>query len=330
MNTGQAVRKFTSHGAQLVGVAVRPLNTLSQRFSSISSVGVSGGSEAYPDPLADTTSHRKLTETPVSANVETFPTAAGKAHGHQQQTLNASASQNGISNLPTQESDAKSDTSFDPLFDDEPDPDGEGDNHSAPDGGVGQAKISHRESAAPDGHMGLAVPDAGASDPTWQAQAIRSSQSSVAPPKNAPPLLSAENSTTFSPDVLMVSAIDGQVMLWDKRANTPGKGVGRLWLSEKTPPWCVSVRTRNSKFRSIGRLANISQACWSTDGSHIYVGRRNGTVDVWDVRLLGRSGPSCTPRLLKSLRNPPSSGVVSCVVPFPDGRHIGWWVFMVL
>jgi transcriptional activator SPT8 len=101
----------------------------------------------------------------------------------------------------------------------------------------------------------------------------------------------------------MIAAIDGQIMLWDKRVNTPGTGVGRLWMSEKTPPWCVS-------------------ACWSTDGSHIYAGRRNGTVDVWDVRLLGRSGPNCTPKLLKSLRNPPSSGVVSCVVPFPDGRHI--------
>lgn len=73
-------------------------------------------------------------------------------------------------------------------------------------------------------------------------------------------------------------------------------------------------------------LETYSQACWSADGSHIYAGRRNGTVDVWDVRLLGRSGPRCTPRLVKSLRNPPSSGVVSCVVPFPDGRHIAWWV----
>ena len=48
---------------------------------------------------------------------------------------------------------------------------------------------------------------------------------------------------------------------------------------------------------------------------------------MWDVRLLGRSGPGGTPRLVKSLRNPASSGVVSCVVPFPDGRHIAWWVF---
>lgn len=185
-----------------------------------------------------------------------FSTAAGKTHGHQQQTLNASASQNAISNMATQESDAKSDTSFDPLFDDEPDPDGDGDNQSAPDGGAGRAKPSHKESAASSGYVGLAVPDAGASDPTSRAQqAARSSQSSVAPRKNAPPLLSSENGTTFSPDILMISAIDGQIMLWDKRVNTPGKGVGRLWLSEKTPPWCVSVRIRSlMMFRSLGRL----------------------------------------------------------------------------
>ena len=209
----------------------------------MSSAGVGGESDTYPD-ISAATSHKKLTGNPTSSNVG-FPTAAGRAHGHQQQSLNASASQNGISNLSTQESDAKSDTSFDPLFDDEPDPDVEGDNHSAPDGGAGSlTTISHKESVAPGAHMGLAVPDGVASDPTSQPQQIaRSSQSSVAPPKNAPPLLSAENSSTFSPDLLMISAIDGQIMLWDKRVNTPGKGVGRLWLSEKTPPWCVSVRT---------------------------------------------------------------------------------------
>jgi len=72
------------------------------------------------------------------------------------------------------------------------------------------------------------------------------------------------------------------------------------------------------------------QACWSADGSQIYAGRRNGTVDVWDVRLVGRSGPSNTPRLLKTLRNPASSGVVSCVVAFPDCRHLVWLVFQLL
>jgi len=74
-------------------------------------------------------------------------------------------------------------------------------------------------------------------------------------------------------------------------------------MSDKTPPWCLS-------------------ACWSADGNQLYAGRRNGTVDVWDVRLLGRSGSLNMPRLLKTLRNPASSGVVSCVVAFPDCRHI--------
>ncbi|KAF8844476.1 WD40 repeat-like protein [Paxillus ammoniavirescens] len=296
LNTGQAVRKFTAHGAQLVGVAVRPHDPPPYPLHPTSSARAGGESEAYPHSPA-ITPYKKQGDASVSASVETFPTAVGKAHG-QQKTSSASESQNANSNIPTQESDAKSDTSFDPLFDDEPDADGEAADNSAPDSGAGQVTVSHKENVAP---VGLAVPNAASSDSI--PQAVRSSQSSVAPPKNAPPLLSAENSATFSPDVLMISAIDGQIMLWDKRVNTPGKGVGRLWLSEKTPPWCVS-------------------ACWSTDGSHIYAGRRNGTVDVWDVRMLGRSGPSSTPRLLKSLRNPASSGVVSCVVPFPDGRHI--------
>jgi len=38
--------------------------------------------------------------------------------------------------------------------------------------------------------------------------------------------------------------------------------------------------------------------------------------------MLGKSGPANTPRLFRALRNPTSSGVVSCVVAFPDCRHI--------
>ena len=56
----------------------------------------------------------------------------------------------------------------------------------------------------------------------------------------------------------------------------------------------------------------------------MYAGRRNGTVDVWDTRQFGRASGG-TPRLLKSLRNPISSGAVSCLVAFPDGNHIAWY-----
>ncbi len=69
--------------------------------------------------------------------------------------------------------------------------------------------------------------------------------------------------------------------------------------------------------------ASILQACWSVDGAQIYAGRRNGTVDVWDTRQFGRASGG-TPRLLRTIRNPISSGAVSCVVSFPDGNHVAW------
>ncbi|KAF9265443.1 WD40 repeat-like protein [Marasmius fiardii PR-910] len=134
-------------------------------------------------------------------------------------------------------------------------------------------------------------------------KASASQRSAVPVPKGAPPLLDTDRYKTFSPDILMTVAIDGQIMLWDKRVHSPGQGVGRLGLSDKTPPWCLS-------------------ACWSADGSQIYAGRRNGAVEVYDMRQIGRTGPFGTPRLLKTLRNPQSSGVVSCVVALPDNRHI--------
>lgn len=311
LNTGQVVRKFIAHGAQLVAIAVRPLNPLTQCFSSTFSAGAPGEWDSYP-PSSAVMSHKNESDASM-ADADTFPTSADdngrRTHEIQPSRVSSTfPNQNPISDQPIQESDAKSDTSFDPLFDDaEPDADGEADSTSPADGGgANQAVNPQKESASMSGHAGLVVPDATFALPKQEPQQVvkLSPNSAIAPPKNAPPLLNPENSASFSPDILMIAAIDGQVMLWDKRVNTPGRGVGRLWMSEKTPPWCVS-------------------ACWSTDGAHVYAGRRNGTVDVWDVRLLGSSRPSySTPRLLRSLRNPPSSGVVSCVVPFPDGRHI--------
>jgi len=105
------------------------------------------------------------------------------------------------------DSDANSDASFDPLFDDEPE---------------------------------MPIDPVTPSNP--QQQLSRTTVGQIAPPKNAPPLLDNAKYVTFSPDLLMSASIDGQVMLWDRRVNTPGIGVGRLWMSEKTPPWCLSVR----------------------------------------------------------------------------------------
>ncbi|KAF5377017.1 hypothetical protein D9757_007716 [Collybiopsis confluens] len=226
LNTGQKARTFTSHGAQLTGIAVRPENAVYTDSGSPKII-------KHVDEMNDVQSNN--------------PPAAGA---------------NGTSRV---DSDAKSDASFDPLFDDEPE-----------DG----PKPTVNGVTAPAPRPGL---------------------STIAPPKGAPPLLDQQRYKTFSPDILMTTAIDGQIMLWDKRVGV-GQGVGRLWMSDKTPPWCLS-------------------ACWSADGNQIYAGRRNGTVEIYDVRQSGRVGFD-GPRLLKTLRNPSRSGVVSCVVGFPDNKHI--------
>lgn len=211
----------------------------------------SGGAlDTYP-PTSAVIKRKKGNDASMS-NMDMFSISAvngtGETHGYQHSHTSEPFTNQNLINHPTRETDAKSDTSFDPLFDAEPDADGEADSNSPIDGGIAnQAPNPHRETSSTV--TGLAVPDATSSFLHQQPQhAARSQTSVVAPPRNAPPLFSPENSKTFSPDILMIAAIDGQIMLWDKRANTPGRGVGRLWMSEKTPPWCVSVRICDERF----------------------------------------------------------------------------------
>lgn len=87
--------------------------------------------------------------------------------------------------------------------------------------------------------------------------------------------------------------MDGQITLIDRRSPSL---VGRLGGS-KAPPWCMS-------------------AVWQ--GEQVLAGRRNGTIDIWDVRRASPSAPS----LIKTLKTPAESGPISCLVAFPDGKHV--------
>ncbi|KAF9483750.1 WD40 repeat-like protein, partial [Pholiota conissans] len=261
LNTGQNVRNFTAHHAQLTSISLRPaapyytsptgpIHTSSQARRSFNQIqselnGVAGSPGTGDEPSFEMNLIKS--ETVQAVNME---------------------------------SDARSDASFDPLFDD--------------------VSEDMMQTPAPT-ESKLAMPgSSNVHQPVMPRELI---SSTIPPPKGAPPLIDVLGYQSYSSDILMTAFIDGQVILWDRRVQNNGRGVGRLWINEKTPPWCLS-------------------ACWSTDGAQIYAGRRNGSVDVWDVRVLGQSGPTNTPRLLKTLRNPASSGVVSCVVPFPDCRHI--------
>ncbi|EGN93245.1 hypothetical protein SERLA73DRAFT_189759 [Serpula lacrymans var. lacrymans S7.3] len=309
LNTGQLVRKFTVHGAQLVNIAVRPLGTPYYGISPTSSAEPDGAPYSYHDAGYSFPSGQNDSEAPQEKSIapDILPEGVSDSAETAQPSNATTVRQAATSDPQNQDADSKSDASFDPLFDDEPDADGEPDNDSVKlEGSVARDQLPQKDSTMnpasvpPNSNITGANPVNNLHPPSQTMG--RTSTVSAAPPKNAPPAFDPSMSATFSPDILMTAAINGQILLWDRRVNSAGQGVGRLWNHE-APPWCVS-------------------ACWSTDGSQIYIGRRKATLDVWDIRQLGRSGPAGTPRLLKTLRNPPSSGAVSCVVPFPDGRHI--------
>ncbi|KAL9538340.1 hypothetical protein MBANPS3_011008 [Mucor bainieri] len=92
--------------------------------------------------------------------------------------------------------------------------------------------------------------------------------------------------------VLMTTSMDGQCLLWDRRE--PAQQARRLPIPDRTPPWCLS-------------------ACWSADGTKIYAGRRNGTVDEYDF---------ASQKWMQSFRMPANSGPVSYVKSMPNGKHI--------
>ncbi len=186
LNTGQVVRNFTAHGAQLAAIAVRPL---SSDFQGVTWVG------NRPSDLQRNTSALPITVDGLTDTKRTSNDTTASAKNSKPVSVK-------------QEEDAQSDTSFDPLFDDEPDTDAEPPNAPAP-----------------------------GPKPIVSAQPQRGAIA----PKNAPPVLEPTTYASFSPDMLMTASIDGQVILWDRRVNSPWQGVGRLWMSEKTPPWCMSV-----------------------------------------------------------------------------------------
>ncbi|ETN40524.1 uncharacterized protein HMPREF1541_04801 [Cyphellophora europaea CBS 101466] len=100
------------------------------------------------------------------------------------------------------------------------------------------------------------------------------------------------SSSVTSDSTFLATSIDGAIRVWDRRQPNP---VARI-VPRNTPPWCLS-------------------ACWSPDGNYIYAGRRNNTVEEYDLRK-GLKGPE------RVLRFPHGSGAVTAVRAMPNGRHL--------
>ncbi|KAJ2784403.1 Transcription factor spt8 [Coemansia interrupta] len=94
---------------------------------------------------------------------------------------------------------------------------------------------------------------------------------------------------------LLTASIDGQCFLWDVRRPAGDPPSERFDPAVRTPPWAAS-------------------ACWSADGRRVYVGRRNNTVDEYDVKMDGRP--------VRSLKLPMNSGPVTALAAMPNGRSL--------
>lgn len=119
---------------------------------------------------------------------------------------------------------------------------------------------------------------------TDEDEATQPSTSQPAPPSDTTPT----SDSTF-----LATSQDGTIRIWDRRTPQP---IARITPVD-TPPWCLS-------------------ACWAPSGNAIYAGRRNNTVEEYDLRSGRLNRPS------RTFRFPLGSGPVTSVRAMPNGRHL--------
>lgn len=160
--------------------------------------------------------------------------ANGVAHGKSSTGMNASgnAKPSGVmSSEMSDDAEGDTDNDYDPLFDDE----GDGET-SAPARQTGpQSNGTQHSGLQSNMAPPLQMPGTSTAPPPSAFQSTQYQNTA----KNLTPVLDPVSYNDFSPDIFMTAGIDGQITLWDRRASS--RGVGRLELPEKTPPWCMSV-----------------------------------------------------------------------------------------
>ncbi|GMK58432.1 hypothetical protein CspeluHIS016_0504640 [Cutaneotrichosporon spelunceum] len=283
LNSGQIVRSYPTHGAQISSLSLRPITQDTDKVPE--KVGANG--DALP--------HVSVNVGPGFFKADREPDGDAVMAEEKPETKEMNEA-NGLDNgdkpaVAESEKDAAGeDDDADSLFDD----DADGEDESKPATPALQA-------------LGLALP--GANPPSASASvtpapvpqpsapsAARPTAKHVSGAAASIPLLTPTVYKTMSNDILLTSSMDGQVTLFDRRE---GGVIGRLVPGDRAPPWCMS-------------------AVWLGDGNQVLAGRRNGTIDIWDVRKTSSTATS----VLRTLRTPSDSGPVSCIVAFPDGKHV--------
>lgn len=174
---------------------------------------------------------------PASPPIDQGPSTGGLQPANNDTSVAATSTKVNEASDAQHNVELKSEASYDPLFD-EPE-NNEGSFFDRPERSSPEKPPPVPQTSAPSG---LAVPGA---EPVAQFRtgkpSINSSMATGGHYRN--PVIDSSLAAKFSHDVLLTAAIDGQVILWDRRASpaSGGGGVGRLEMADKCPPWCVSV-----------------------------------------------------------------------------------------
>ncbi|KAM0752827.1 WD40 repeat-like protein [Meredithblackwellia eburnea MCA 4105] len=151
-----------------------------------------------------------------------------------------------------------------------------------------------------DGDDGDGLESSAALKLTAATQGMKPTSTSRDAVRSRVPLFGAPSLPALSSDVFLSTSIDGEAVLWDRRIKNGDVGGARRFDSPShSENWC-------------------SSASWSISGQQVFVGRRNASIDVYDLR----AGVTGTAVPLRSLTLPTSSGPVSAVATLPSGRHL--------
>lgn len=281
LNTGQTVRQYPTHGAQISSLSLRPYAPITPTPSPdtlrgdedegeearLNGIGAAVSINIAPSSESDL---RTGTDAPGEGILATSNPGEGDTDGATtaNQTGESDESKPSGGDVEMAGSDAAS--PFDPLFDE----DAEGE--TVPPSGAGtsaQTPVTNINDMAPPAmtppkpkpvSSGLALPGMPKSVKTEPPTALPSAAPSTSQSGNSTPLFNlpqpvASSSKTaasgipllskttykaFSDDVMLTSSMDGQVVLIDRRVpdyESGKSGVGRLLPGDKAPPWCMSV-----------------------------------------------------------------------------------------
>lgn len=296
LNTGAIRRSFQGSGGQISAIEVRPASSLP--------VPAEAGEERPSNATPSGNGDQPVTNGALTNGIHT--------------ALNGLAADEGTE-------DAPGDT--DSLFGDGPDSlFGDPDTMGAPSGGnfgdddefskaLGMAnRVDETADANGDMVMGDSEsafpipPEPVATSPSKESQ---DAEAKAATPPRATSLPKAEDvelptssmipktqdAEATSESTFLAASIDGSIRVWDRRQPNP---VATIRTRTGVPPWCMA-------------------ACWSQDGNAIYAGRRNGTVEVYDLHK-GLRSPE------RTLKFPAGSNAVTALRAMPNGRHLIWYV----